>query len=247
MDRVAIPDLFQNHAESVFEELSDDLGLDQGTAKPWAFELRSSSVIVVVKLSKSYVWQMVIEVKPLEQPVGISSVAVAQRQEATSDEVPGPWIGKLRTLVRRALVFQLKPHDSRSVPEFVALAYVLQALTEGVETFSPKWIKTEAELESELQRVKNRLAIYGRSIFSGQVDWEKALGYLRASIQQKVAALSGRSRKAQLARKLEAAEDLYGQDELRKARDLYEQIADQLGPVEMLRLERLRILGEDLA
>ena len=126
-----------------------------------------------------------------------------------------------------------------SVPpsDFVALGFILQALTEGVDTYSPRWITKEAELAAELERLASRFVAHGREIFGGGVDWQRAREFARAGVAQAVAAASGRSR---LASTLQAAKAAFGRDDLAEARELYERIADQLGPVELARLNRLR-------
>jgi hypothetical protein len=127
--------------------------------------------------------------------------------------------------------------DSAPPSDFVGLSFILQSLTEGIETYSPRWITREAELAAELERLASRFAAHGRAIFSGGVDWQRAREFSRAGVAQAVAAASGRSR---LASKLQAAKVAFGRDELAEARELYESIADQLGPVELARLNRLR-------
>jgi hypothetical protein len=121
--------------------------------------------------------------------------------------------------------------------EPVALGFVLQALTEGVETYSPRWITREAELAVELERLAARFVTHGRAIFGGEVDWRRAREFCRAGVAQAVAAASGRSR---LAGTLESAEAAFGRDDWSKARELYERIEDRLGPVERARLAWLR-------
>lgn len=205
---------FQSHAVDMLGPLASEFGFDHEFISPSTLKLTSFGATVEIRLKKGYVWYVTVVIAPNNNQSQAPGAVPSEERFAES-------------------VFD-------GVSGFVALAYVLQALTEGGETFSPKWIKSESELVVELERLKSRLIAHGHAIFRGEIDWEKARDYMRMSIDQGIAAVSGRSRKAQLARKLEAAEDMYGQDELGKAKELYEEIADQLGAVELLRLERLR-------
>jgi hypothetical protein len=119
---------------------------------------------------------------------------------------------------------------------FVPLGFVLQALTEGVATHSPRWLTSEAELVAELNRLGRRLDDHGADIFAGAVDWEVARRIAHTAIARAALAAAGSSQKA---RELEAAELALGRDELAEARRRYE-IMREFGPVERRRLEALR-------
>lgn len=129
--------------------------------------------------------------------------------------------------------------DTAAMPtaNLVPLGFVLQALTEGIETHSPRWLTSSAELSAELDRLARRLADHGRMILGGLVDWQLARQYLQSAISRAALAASGRSRTA---RELEAAERAMGRDDFEEARTRYEKLGGDLGPLEARRLEALR-------
>lgn len=121
--------------------------------------------------------------------------------------------------------------------DFVALGFVLQALTNGVETYSPRWLTTEAQLMQEIERVRGRLSRHADRLFRGPINWPRAREFAAEGIARATAAASGRSR---LARQLEAAEAAFGRDDFAACRASYENLGQQLGPVEVARLEICR-------
>jgi len=123
----------------------------------------------------------------------------------------------------------------------MALGFVLEALTGGVETYTPRWLAQEVQLTTELERLKERLRAHGRHIFHRGVDWEEARDYSRRGVARAVAAASGRSR---LARNLEAADKAFGRDDFQEARTLYEKLRSELGPAELARLQKLTAHGQ---